>query len=126
MTTMQPLQCRSRRNAGVLALAAMLTLAAGCATQPAVRSDEDPSVQLAKPASATSRAADCNQIDSEIVHSVEVRRVAGEQSENAWKAVVPFVVLARKASAKSALEEADKNLAALKAQAQRCEPGDAR
>jgi hypothetical protein len=35
-------------------------------------------------------------------------------------------VLARKASAKSALEEADKNLAALKAQAQRCEPGDAR
>ena len=81
---------------------------------------------VVKPASATPPAADCNRIDSQIARTVEARRVAGEQSENAWKAVVPFVVLARKASANSALEEADKSLAALNAQAQRCAPGDGR
>jgi hypothetical protein len=81
---------------------------------------------VAKTASATPLAADCKHIDSEIARTVEARRVAEEQSENAWKAVVPFVVLARKASAESSLEDADKSLAALKAQAQRCAPGNAR
>ena len=68
-------------------------------------------------------AIDCTQLDAEIVRIEQARRAAAEQSDNAWKAVVPFVVLARKVSAKSALEEADKRLAALRAQAasQRCE-----
>jgi hypothetical protein len=47
----------------------------------------------------------------------QARRAAQDDSDNAWKAVVPFVVLARKASAKAALEDAGKQLAALKAQA---------
>ena len=49
-----------------------------------------------------------------------VRRQAVEDSGNAWKAVVPFVVLARKAGARSALDEADKRLAELRSQSQRC------
>jgi hypothetical protein len=66
-------------------------------------------------------AAACMQIEAEIARSQEARRAAVEQSDTAWKAVVPFVVLARKASAKSALDEAEKKLAALQAQAAQCE-----
>jgi hypothetical protein len=44
---MKPLQARARHKASVLALAAVFTLAAGCATKPDVRSDQDTSVELA-------------------------------------------------------------------------------
>jgi hypothetical protein len=72
-------------------------------------------------AAETPPAIDCGQIESEIARTEQARRAAVEQSETAWKAVVPFVVLARKASAKSALDEADKRLTELKTQAARCE-----
>ena len=77
---------------------------------------------LAFPAFATELPPiDCTQLEAEIARAEEARRAALEQSETAWKAVVPFVVLARKAKAKSALDEADRKLAELKAQATRCE-----
>lgn len=79
---------------------------------------------LALPALATEPAQPappCTHIEAEVARAEEARRAAVEQSDNAWKAVVPFVVLARKASAKSALEEAEKKLAALKAQAAQCD-----
>ncbi len=72
-------------------------------------------------AAETPPPIDCDQIQAEIARTEQARRAAAEQSETAWKAVVPFAVLARKASAKSALADADKRLAELKAQAARCE-----
>lgn len=71
-------------------------------------------------------ATDCAQLAQDIARTDEARRAAVEEGDNAWRAIVPFVVLARKASSKAAVEEADKRLADLKAQAQRCEPGDGR
>jgi hypothetical protein len=79
-------------------------------------------VSLALPllASANAPPAGCEQVHAEIARAEQARRKASEDADNAWKAVVPFVVLARKAGAKSALEDADKRLAELKPQAQRC------
>jgi hypothetical protein len=78
---------------------------------------------LAWPALATEPWAPeaCTQLDAEIVRAEEARREAAERGDKAWRAVVPFVVLARKASAKGALEEAEMKLAALKARAAQCE-----
>jgi hypothetical protein len=83
-------------------------------------------VSLVVAALALPAWADCTALDAEIARVEQARRAAIEQNDNAWKAVVPFVVLARKASAKSALEDADKRLAELKAQAQaqRCAAAD--
>jgi hypothetical protein len=79
-------------------------------------------VALSAIAAEPATAVDCTRLEADVARAEQARRAAVEQSDNAWKAVVPFVVLARKASAKSALEEADKTLAALKAQAsQGCE-----
>ena len=64
-------------------------------------------------------AADCAQLAAEIDRTDEARRTAVEEGDTAWKAIVPFVVLARKASSKAAVDEADKKLGDLKAQAQR-------
>lgn len=77
---------------------------------------------LALPALATPSApvADCEQMQAEVARVEQARRKAADDADNAWKAVVPFVVLARKASAKSAVDEADKRLAALKPQVERC------
>jgi hypothetical protein len=78
---------------------------------------------LAAPSTLASQAVDCEQLDAEMARAEQARRQAAEDSDNAWKAVVPFAVLARKARAKSAQDEADKRLAALKPQAQRCRAG---
>lgn len=67
--------------------------------------------------SAQAEAVDCKALEARIERTEQARRAAQDDSDNAWKAVVPFVVLARKASAKAALEDAGKQLAALKAQA---------
>jgi hypothetical protein len=61
---------------------------------------------------------DCPTLAAQIAKADDARRKAADEADNAWKAVVPFVVLARKASAKSALDEAGKRLADLKAQQQ--------
>jgi hypothetical protein len=78
---------------------------------------------LALPAlgAGSAAVADCEQLQAEIARTEQARRKAADDADNAWKAVVPFVVLARKASAKSAAGEAEKRLAELKPQvAQRC------
>jgi hypothetical protein len=67
-------------------------------------------------------AVDCTALDVALQRTEQARRAAQDDSDNAWKAVVPFVVLARKASAKSALDDADRQLAALKVQRAACPP----
>jgi hypothetical protein len=78
------------------------------------------SVDIAASAPPGITAYDCARFDSDIGRTEAARRDALEQSENAWKAVVPFVVLARKVSSKATVDEADKKLAELRLQAQRC------
>lgn len=74
----------------------------------------------AAPSTQDPAAAECEPLNAEIARTEQARRRAADDADNAWKAVVPFAVLARKASARSALDEADKRLAELKLQAQRC------
>lgn len=74
---------------------------------------------LAQPTPAP--VADCKALGAEAARAEDARRAAQEDSDNAWKAVVPFVVLARKASAKAALDEAQKKLGELKPQLAACE-----
>jgi hypothetical protein len=68
------------------------------------------------PGGVTSAAAqDCRQLGAEIARSEEAKREALDKQQNAWKAVIPFAVVARYASGKSAAAEADGRLADLKA-----------
>lgn len=68
-------------------------------------------------------AIDCGTLPARLERAEQARRAAQDDSDNAWKAVVPFAVLARKASAKAALDEADRKLTELKAQRAACEEG---
>jgi hypothetical protein len=78
---------------------------------------------LALPAAATANAAetDCTQLELERARTEQAKRSALEQGDKAWKAIVPFVVLARKASSKAAADEADQKLAGLRQQSLRLE-----
>jgi hypothetical protein len=78
------------------------------------------SVDAAASAPAGVAVLDCARIDSDIGRTEAARRDALEQGENAWKAVVPFVVLARKVSSKAAVDEAERKLGELRQQVQRC------
>jgi hypothetical protein len=82
-------------------LAALITITAGCASQPATVA------ALPQP------AADCRQLGADIAGTESARHEAAEKQQNAWKAVVPFVVAARFAEGKSAVAEADQRLAEL-------------
>lgn len=64
-------------------------------------------------------AGDCSRLGADIAQTGEQRREAIEQGESAWKAVVPFAVLARKAKAKSVVEAADARLVELQAASER-------
>lgn len=90
---------------------------AGLFAGPALACADVPPADTAASAPGTAPRFDCSRVDADIAHAQEARRVALEQGESAWKAVVPFVVLARKASSKSAAGEADKRLAELRQQA---------
>ena len=103
----------SRHDIGTFALAATLLLTAGCATPP------EPRGQPAQGESVP--ALQCAQLHDEIARTEQARSAAAEQSGNAWKAVVPVVVLAQKASSTAAVHEAERKLATLKVQARRCE-----
>jgi hypothetical protein len=94
-------------------LVGTLAFAAGCATPP------DPRAHPVSHGEAV-RAVDCARLDAEIARAEQARGVAAERSGNAWKAVVPVAVIARKASGTAAVQEADRKLADLKAQAQPC------
>ena len=85
-----------------LILSSLLTiaiLATGCASTPTA---------VAKQASTA--VPDCSQLSAEIAKTEQTRRAALEKQKGAWKTVVPFVVAARYASGKPAVEQADKKL----------------
>lgn len=83
-----------------LALAAPLCLAA-----PATPSDE------------------CLRIAADLERFEKMRKDAVERDDNAWKAIVPFAVIARKTGSKADIEEADRQLLVLrhKAVAEGCD-----
>ena len=110
---MNSTRLRSCRNVGTLLFAGTLVLAAGCATAP------EPGRQPAPDQPAA--AASCAELLAEIARTEQARSVAAEQSSNAWKAVVPVIVLAQKASGTAAVHDADRKLVALKDQAGRCQ-----
>jgi len=83
----------------------LLALLAGCASAPATR--------------AAPKAADCRQLSAEIASAEEARRAAMEKQQSAWKAVIPFAVAARYASAKSSSGRADQRRAELQTQFKR-------
>jgi hypothetical protein len=110
MTQRPELPASARAIAAAAALAAALAVPAAFA-QPAAGS---------APATASATLLSCDALDGEIARVEQARRAAQDDSDNAWKAVVPFVVLARKASAKSAQAEAERRLAELNQARQRC------
>jgi hypothetical protein len=78
---------------------------------------------LALPAAAAANPGEneCTQLEIERARAEQAKRSALEQGDKAWKAIVPFVVLARKASSKAAADEADQKLAELRQQSLRLE-----
>lgn len=80
-------------------LVAIATLATGCTHAPA-----------AATAPSASATTDCRQLSAQIASAEQARRAAREQEKEAWKAVVPFAVVARYAKGKAAAENADKQL----------------
>lgn len=88
------------RNA-VLALAAG-GLLIGCASAP---------TPAAAPASADSS---CSELAGGIAAAEDAKRSAVEEEQTAWKVVIPLAVAARYAAGKSAADDADKRLKALR------------
>lgn len=69
-------------------------------------------------ATATRTAAlDCPAIDGEMTRIAEAQRAAEQQQHDAWKAVVPFAVMARYGKGKAAADESKRQLADLQQQA---------
>jgi hypothetical protein len=56
----------------------------------------------------------CLRIAADTERADKARKDAVEKGDTAWKTVLPFAVIARKASSKAALDEADKQLAELR------------
>lgn len=63
---------------------------------------------------ATSVAGfDCAALGRELRAAEEAQRAAAQQQQDAWKAVVPFAVMARYGKAKAAADESQQRLEAL-------------
>jgi outer membrane murein-binding lipoprotein Lpp len=94
--------------ASIVSLGALL---ASCASAP-----------QAKVAPAAASTRDCSQLSEAIANAEEARRAAEERKQQAWKVVIPIVVIARYAHAKSSIDQADKDLDQLHAEfePQRC------
>jgi hypothetical protein len=77
-------------------------------------------VCLASPATPSEA---CLRIAADREAVEKARNDAVERNDNAWRAIVPFAILARKASSKADIEEADKQRVALrrKATAEGCD-----
>ncbi len=86
-------------------LLAITTLAMGCASAP-----------TATTKSANLAAPDCRQLSTEIASAEADKRAALEKEKGAWKAVVPFVVVARYAGGKLAADKSDKQQEKLRAE----------
>ena len=79
-----------------LALAAALAACAQAPTQP-----------------ATPAALDCAALEAETDAAAQAQRVAAQQQHDAWKAVVPFAVVARYGKGKATATESEQRLDAL-------------
>lgn len=64
-----------------------------------------------------SPALDCSAIDGEMTRALEAQRAAELQQHEAWKAVVPFAVVARYGKGKAAAEESRQQQAELQQRA---------
>jgi ABC-type transporter MlaC component len=95
-----------RSTLTLASLFAVTLLAAGCASAP--NTVTAPETKAAAP--FTIATADCSQLNAEISKTIVEKRTAREKEQGAWKAVVPFAVMARYVSGKSAAESADKQL----------------
>jgi hypothetical protein len=62
-------------------------------------------------------AIDCRAIEAQIDSAAQQQRTAEQQQHDAWKAVVPFAVLARYGQGKAAAAESQQRLEALQQQA---------
>lgn len=60
----------------------------------------------------------CLRIAADLEQVQQARQQAVQKGDNAWKTVLPFAIIARKASSKAAVDEADRQLAALRRQAE--------
>lgn len=127
---MNPIPLATGRRAGALFLAVLVACAAGCATRsPAPREapaaegwrTDRPFVSTDLAGAAYQPDDDCAAIVRQLAQAEQKRRAAQGERENAWKAVVPFLVMTRKADAKSALRSADREAAGLRAQLGVCE-----
>jgi hypothetical protein len=92
-----------------LPLAALLGACAGTPTTP---------TPAATPPQAQG-PRDCAQLEAEIAAVRAEQRAAETKKGEAWKAVVPFAVAGRYASANSAIRETEQRLANLRAEARR-------
>ena len=90
----------SNRTLPMLALAALL---GACASEP--------------PARTPATALDCTAMQDEVRAAREAQHLATQQQQDAWKAVVPFAVMARYSQGKSAAEASAQRLDELQQQA---------
>ena len=75
----------------------LVALLAACAQTPST-----PAVSMA--------ALDCAAIEAQIDKAAQQQRAAAQQQHDAWKAVVPFAVMARYGQGKAAASEAQQRL----------------
>jgi hypothetical protein len=62
-------------------------------------------------------ALDCAALASEVRAAQDAQRAAAQQQQDAWKAVVPFAVVARYGKGKAAADESQQRADALRQQA---------
>jgi hypothetical protein len=72
-------------------------------------------VQSERPTSMA--APDCAAIEAQIDAAAQQQRAAAQEQHDAWKAVVPFAVLARYGQGKAAANESQQRLDALQQRA---------
>jgi hypothetical protein len=88
------------------ALACLLALvASGCASTPRTTP--------VNTTASTDARSECARLLSEIAQSEQDKKAAAEKKDNAWHAVVPFIVAARYVDAKTSLGEADERIGKL-------------
>jgi hypothetical protein len=92
------------RTTSLFALA-LSALVAACASTP--------------PSDMQVAALDCSALQTELVRNADAQRAAAQQQQDAWKAVVPFAVMARYGQGKAAAAESEQRQADLQAQAAR-------
>ncbi|MFT3953785.1 MAG: hypothetical protein QM722_05135 [Piscinibacter sp.] len=87
-------------------LLTLVVLAAGCSTRPDAHHDRDPAADAAP--------GDCAALQADVRNAEQAVAEAQEQKQNAWKAVVPFAVVARQAQARSTGAQAERQLERLR------------